>query len=389
MSVTIRPKILVIDDEPDSQRGLSLLGMAAEFSVLHPEEVDREALNTADLVLIDYVLHHWPARSTLPQIGLQPENGIALAAVLREHANKLALPTGFAIHTGRPQELWLTPAESRLHLIARAYNLEWVFLKSDPRDVVRQSTILAAAIRSLPASWPGDDYAKAIENVQGLLGLKPQPGGQIAPSWVGTALADVENCRPPVTELSERNHGLVFLRWLLQRILPYPCFLLDTYRLAARLRISHDSLQRALKQGLGEFLRPCRYCGALAEFLGERWWRAGIENIIWDLTEGESVPPARLRDKLSQVASEKLTPSTNESPIVCVDENYRTLPEAFPADVVVRIQPDDWPLYGNQAWTTVELARQHPRLRAVVAVEDRERVMAKGDADPNSAGGGE
>src|SRR5262249_46850596 len=156
--------------------------------------------------------------------GLSPVNGIALAGTLRERANQVERPTGFALHTGQPERLWLTPAESRRHLIARAYNLEWVFLKSESTDVIRQATILAEAIRSLPQNWPGDDHVRTIEVMKKLLGIGSQLGDGNEPNWVAAALTAIEDCRPPLTELSERNHGLVFLRWLLQRILPYPCF---------------------------------------------------------------------------------------------------------------------------------------------------------------------
>jgi hypothetical protein len=385
------PKVLVIDDDPESQRAVfrSTTGVEATFEVVHPDDVDAEMLDNADLVLVDYLLEHWPARDKLPQIGLKPANGVALAAVLREQANRIDRPTGFAIHTGKPDELWLSPAEPRRHLIARSYNLEWVFLKSNPTDVIRHATILASAIRSLPQRWPGDDHERALQVVKGLLGLAPWSGEETEPAWLGPALTEVENCRPPLTELSERNHGLVFLRWLLHRILPYPCFLLDTHRLAARLRISHTSLQQALATGLGEFLLPCCYRGALAGFLGERWWRAGVEDLLWSLTDEVTVPPNILRAKLSAKTGAELAPSVTDSPIVCVDENYQALPEACPADVVVRIQPDDWPLYASQAWTTVELARQHARLRAVVVAEDREKVDLKEDPAPRAGGDGE
>src|SRR5947209_7647040 len=140
-------------------------------------------LDNADLVLVDYVIDDWPTRDKLPQIGLKPANGVAVAAVLREQANRGNRATGFALHTGKPEALWLTPAEPRRHLIARAYNLEWVFLKSNPSDVIRQAAILAGAIRSLPSKWPGDDYERALVVMTSLLGLVPEPGGQTEPGW--------------------------------------------------------------------------------------------------------------------------------------------------------------------------------------------------------------
>jgi hypothetical protein len=163
--------VLIVDDEPDEQRTIfrDASGAATSFEVLHPEEVEGGSLDDADLVLVDYVIKNWPSRAAGSQIGLQPVNGIALAAVLREQANSVERPTGFAIHTGRPEALWLTPAEPRSHLIARAYNLEWVFLKSGAGRVIQQASILAEAIRTLPPTWPGDDYAETMKNARNIL----------------------------------------------------------------------------------------------------------------------------------------------------------------------------------------------------------------------------
>ena len=274
MSTARPPAVLVVDDEPDGQRTVFLhaQGGSATYKVVHPEDVTRDLLNEADLVLVDYVLNTWASRDSVGQVALKPENGVALASLLREHAGSLRRPTGFAIHTGQPERLWLTPAEPRRHMIARAYNLEWIFLKNEPQTVLRQAPTLAAAVRRLPQSWPTDDHERALQNVRGLLGLG-QADDADTPGWVSSAMVDVEGCRPPLTELSERNHGLVFLRWLLQRILPYPCFLLDSSWLAARLYVSHQALQASLAGKLREYLAPVEYGGVLARFTGDRWWQ--------------------------------------------------------------------------------------------------------------------
>src|SRR5262249_10515240 len=118
-------------------------------------------------------------------------------------------------------------------------------------------------------------------------------------------------------------------------------------------------------------------------------WRTGIEDLIWDLTGGTSVPAADVREKLSQVAKVDLQPSSSDRPIVCIDQDYRPLPEACSAEAVIRIQPDDWPAYASQAWTTVELARQHPRLRALVVDEDLDKISPQDDAVSRSRCGSE
>ena len=380
------PLVVVIDDDPESQRTVfrHTPSELVRFEVLSPDEVDEDVLNTADLIMVDYLINDWPARDNIAQLGLKPSNGIALTAVLREHAGKLDRPTGFALNTGNPDALWITPAETRTHLIARNYNLEWVFLKSESAQNVQQAISLASAIRRLPGRWPGADHTKATGLVLNLLGLMNDSDQDSVPPWSLTALNDIESCRPPLTELAERNHGLLFLRWLLQRILPYPCFLYDSHRLAARLRVSHLSLKAALDGELGVWLRPYNFKGVLGDFAGVRWWRSGVEYALWELTGGVSVPARALHEKLSKEANAELVPAPVADPIICIDENYRVLDEAFSPSQVVRIQPDDWPSYASQAWTTLELAKQHPRLEAMVLDEEQDQLSRLGDESPAS-----
>jgi hypothetical protein len=375
------PVVLVVDDEPDGQKAVFSLshGDSATYKVVHPEDVTKDLLNEADLVLVDYILNNWGSRDGVGQIALRPENGVALAPLLREHAGSLQRPTAFAMHTGHPERLWLTPAEPRRHLIARAYNLEWIFLKSESRSVLRQAPILAAAVRKLPQSWPTDDHDKALRNARTLLGLG-QTDDTDTPGWVSNAMVDVEGCRPPLTELSERNHGLVFLRWLLQRILPYPCFLLDSHWLAARLYVSHQALQAALEGTLRGYLAPVEYRGVLAGFTGDRWWRAGVEDKLWELAGG-SASPDELRNLISGVAGSELSPSKSRSPIICIDQDYQTLPESYEPSEVVRVQPDDWPSFASQAWTTKQLAVENKRLGAIVVTDEQEVVQKGGGAN--------
>lgn len=384
MSGDVPPVVLVVDDDPEPQRAAFRdSGVAAHFEVVHPDEVDDDLLRAADLVLVDLRLENWPARDNARELWGQPVNGLALAAVLREHANRLGRTVGFALRSGHLADISVSPAEPRAHAVARAHNLEWVFSKVpgvSPDPTPGQAATLAAAVGALPGEWSPNDRAETEARVVRLLGI---PGDSV---WRSTALKDVENCRPPLTELSAKNHGLLFLRWLLQRILPYPCFLLDSHRLAARLRTSHASLLEALLGPLGERLGRVKYSGIGAGFLGDRWWRAAVEDLLWELTGGVSVPAAALRSKLSDLAGIELLPSVTENPIVCVDENYVALSEAASAADVVRIQPDDWPVFASQAWTTVELAKRHARLRANVASEDWERVAVPDEADGREGG---
>jgi hypothetical protein len=64
----------------------------------------------------------------------------------------------------------------------------------------------------------------------------------------------------------------------------------------------------------------------------------------------------------------------SEFPIVCLDRDYRITSTFSDVDRAVRIRPDDWPTYADDAWITIELARSEAMLGAFVIEGDRERM---------------
>src|SRR5947209_15531265 len=152
-------------------------------------------------------------------------------------------------------------------MVARSINLEWAFQKKTPAEILTgQFLELANAVRSLPKVWPFDSSAKKDELLGQLLNLDNDSG------WNVAALADLFKCHPPVRELSTWSHGLAFIRWILHRILPYPCFLVDTLHVAARLRVTHASFLQALerKEPLAATVDNAKYAAMLPTFYAPR-----------------------------------------------------------------------------------------------------------------------
>ncbi len=268
----------------------------------------------------------------------------------------------------------LTLTEPRAHAIARAHNLEWVFSKetvAGAGPLSQQIISLGQAVKRLPTSWTEENQEMVEARVRDLFSIPRRA------AWFARAWEDIQDCHPPMHELSKWSHGLAILRWMLHRILPYPCFLMDSYHLASRFRVTHKSLLEAMRGSDRDvkFLEPAQYRGILDEFLGRRWWRSGVEAILWQATEGNSFDRDAILSVLSRVLGSSLVPSNIDQPVVCIDRDYQPLEEAFPADSAVRIQPDDWPPYADQAWTTLDLARQEPSLRALVLNQDRSRIL--------------
>lgn len=372
-----KPSILIIDDEPDKARALKTeIGNKATVEITSPEDlIEKTQITKADLILVDYRLDNWQARDSVESLCQKPMNGLALSAVLRSHVDddKNASPTAVAILSGHLTDLsGGLPPEPRAHAIARAHSLEWAFSKANSQretSLAYQVLSLASGVRELPSSWPIDDPKKSEQQIQELL-LVPKNA-----IWFLKAWEEIQDCYPPVHELSEWSHGLAILRWLLHRILPYPCFLWDSDQLAARLRVTRDSLKQTIVKDskLSHLLKPVRYQGILSDFLGTRWWRAGVESILWQITEGQSFDPQKtfaiIKHHAPKVKALNLT-----QPVICLDRDYQPVNEFVDISAAVRIQPDSWPPYADQAWTTIEMAKQEPRLKALVLRQDRSKL---------------
>ncbi len=360
------PAILIVDDDDEAQSGAlnGIVSLGCRASALHPEEVSVDDVREADLVLVDYNLRDWPERDQ-SAIARQPTTGLSLMAVLRDFLSMDSdRPVGFALNTTRFGDLpTVLPRPVTKHALARANNFEWVFDKSDASDLLAACS-LARACRALPDDWQEAGVLDALRRLVGLPDL----------DWTDAAVDHMLRCRPPIHELSRATDGLALLRWLLQRILPYPCFLMSRERLAVRLGISVEELDALLsstsKASLSRLLAPCQYQGVLADFRGPRWWAAGVEAIIWDATGGSSFDVRVVRNYLELLPDSSLSSPVPSFPVLAVDEEYEYLTYPVEIDGAVRIQPDDWPSYADEAWTERRLLENSDRLRSLTHPDD-------------------
>jgi hypothetical protein len=366
-----RAHVLLIDDESESggalERDLKPHGVDVEWR--SPMEVEMRVLARADLVLLD--LDFGSAFDERTFVTLSPPDGLAMAGLLRRQPTMLkehAPPVGFALLSGKVSELAKPfPSTERIPLLSKQHNLEWIFLKSDvTKDAVGIAS-LAKAIRDIPHSW-----GEGSHSVRGLMASL----GIASASDSDACWSEVEKCHPPIYELTKWTHGLAVIRWLIHKILCYPCFLWDSHYVAARLRVSHPSFLAALKRSsrFRRLLSHTRYEGMLGQFLGDRWWRHRIEALAWSLTRGDSQNSALLRKELFKKAACRFEPSAVEQPLVGLDQNYGLLDETISLDTAIRVQPDDWPPFADAAWMPIEQVAREPALRALVVQEDRDRL---------------
>lgn len=356
--------VLIVDDHLEEAQATALIFSGlAHAEARTPDEVTEADLQRAQVILIDFVLENWIADDSR-SIAEHPANGVALAAVFRSYA-PLDSKTAFALHSGQLDGLsgGLT-VDSHLHSIARLNNVEWVFSKKssqNERAMRDQVLSLARALRELPASWPVRVPKRIRAVVQGLLGL-----GKSA--WVERAWKHVEDCHPPIHELSPPTYGLTFVRWLLWSILPYATFLWDYRYLAARLRVTPISLRDALNNdaAFARKLGPFEYTGVLHDFLGQRWWRPGIEHYLWDQTRARPFDTEGLQ-RVARKLSRRLQTVELSEPVVSFDEELRARDELIELSQAVELTPDDWPSYAGKPWARRAVADASPRLKSLIA----------------------
>ena len=322
-------------------------------------------------MLVDEYLEDWPGREQVKgSPALFVRDGVALAAVLRAELEKrgphiadpVASKTAIVLRTGHlgnlasglPRHLW-SPA------VASRYDLEWVAEKSaDAKDF---ASIAIAAAR-LPDRWDPADPTAQLE----WLAL---PNG----AWAEEAILQIEQCRPPWSALSSNSAGRLWLAWFMQKILPFPTFLVDDLRAAAYLGLRSDALDEVLASAtpMGRQLETVVYRGELANFDGRRWWRAGIAAIRRDLLEqSRGRRPRDAADQLSRVLGFDLNALNLDYPVFTINFEYQTLPEPVEAADAVRLQPDGWPAYADDPWLSCEDVSDEPELAKLIVLSDRE-----------------
>jgi hypothetical protein len=250
-------------------------------------------------------------------------------------------------------------------------SLEWVFEKSDGR-LKEQLVHLAEASHFLGGDSlvTRDTLAEALQIPAEPLGVKH------------SALSDVRRCIPPVRDLERITSGLAFIRWLLQRVLPYPCFLLDDLQVAARLKVHAGQLDTVLstENAFSSRMKKFAYSGLLSDFAGRRWWKAGVDEITWELTNEGSVARDQISARISAMSDTYVAQLDLTDPVVVVDEDLVATGEFRERDACVRLLPDDWPAYADLPYCALVEVLESAALQGIVHPDDQWRLEEARDA---------
>jgi hypothetical protein len=361
-------RVLIIDDTP--RRHALLPQGDVKFRILEPAEVDDSSLDGIDLVCVDeYLGDDWAATiearvHDLP--ALKNGDGLSVAAALRSRARLAdrAGEPGFAVALFTAELDKLSedlPKPRQEPLTASMHDLEWVFrFESGPADFGDRVSELARASRSIIG-------INVSENGDSWLGLGDE-------AWADLARAQIDDCRPPQNALAQSTSGRSYLRWLAQRVIPYPTFLIDDVYAANLMGIDvatfgSDAVQTLLAA------ESAQYDGPLStSFLGRRWWRAALHHFLDEAGSSAWDEPNEKAAALSKTLNSPVEPLNAANPVVCYGPSGDVEALDTEASECVRIQFDGWPLYADEAWARVEVARTVPEVRALVAHDDLSRL---------------
>lgn len=373
------PIVLFVDDEPERLSGLRelLRGHGLVSEATHPLDLQDADLDGVHLISVDEYLGdawaEWLASTAGPSNpAASPSDGLAVAAALASRYPDDRPRPAVTVHTGKIDVLGEhLPSAHREPLLAASHNLDWVFRWEgggvSPASLATALADIAVAVASLPVPWTAtaDDFGI------GWLGLPPSV------AWFPKALQHVEDCRPPAHGLASNTHGRAYLRWLAQRVLPYPAFLLDANHASLLLGILPERFGSLLdpSSAFGTALSQCQYSGPLARLLGPRWWRAGLLDLLSQSGTSDLDSPADRASALQDRFATSLVPITIERPVIAYNAHGHA--EKAPVDSrdAVRLQPDGWPVFADDAWASIAVARQDPAVCALVTHADRARVL--------------
>ena len=379
-----QPTILIIDDMLSHADGLAAELADEPLRVLTttPDDIDLGLVESAQLIVVDHRIDDWPQRDGVANPGLRPMNGLALIEVLRSHITESGgdgpLPSpGFVLWSADRRafpEVELQYGDQPDHLVARLTNTDWFVLKGNESRGNRPRTLaaLAQGFAALPTTWPTESEAAFY----GLLAL-----GEEEP-WELNAREDVTRCFPPLHgDLAQvgrrRGNATPFVRWLLHRVLPYPTCLWPLQYVAGHLRVEVAVLRALVEEGgtaLAEELTKVRYGGVFSSLLGDRWWRSGVTDLLWRLTDGNPFSAATVNRAVMEAANLSHGLISGVPVVPVLDERFDLNDDLLPVDEVVRVQLDEWPSYASLPAISVALTEEAPHLRNYVFTDDQHRL---------------
>jgi hypothetical protein len=289
-------QVVYIDDRIEEAAQLEDAFGQFEKVDLHDSEWPKAlepAIENAGLIITDLKLDHMARSKPFWSI-----DGKVLNEFIRAKQRKNPNHPLLTIFSGNLDEVPNPEHHAgRPHILAQYLDADWVGDKTKGSEFRGQLLLLCDARRELQAGTC--DPSTIAEYWRSVFKLESDL------SWSEEALKEIDRFQPPVQHLyGPGRDERIFLQWMTRVVFPYPTFLLDAYEVSIRLRL--DPVQTAAllaeeSSALRHALTSVRYGGILAGFAGDRWWRPGLNDWLWDLTGGNPYDGGQLRESLTRV----------------------------------------------------------------------------------------
>ena len=369
-------KILYVDDNLETGRS-TLSNTGLQFAERTPHELRKdsavlEALRGIDFVLMDYDFHEEGTASSAPIDGIELLERLRAAIRTPQQAGS-PIPL-LTIYTGKYDKLVEElNCPSAPYLVARRANVDWVFEKGKAR---KGTEITTCHLKSILSGFELNFEQHGTDDENLLFSFLALPGDL---PWAGLAREQVRDARPPIQTMRSGVDRATLMRWLLQVALPIPGCFVSLEWAAVRLRISPEKLTAAVQENaesnFSKSLNECRYEGVLANFYPIRYWKAGIDHLIWRLTQGRSTLNTDVRNNLTEEIGTSIPPLNEEAPVLLVSpDSFEQTGEIVDLKDAVQIQPDLWPPEVELPWVKISDVKNDRELRLIVVNEDRERL---------------
>ncbi|MER8480730.1 hypothetical protein [Mesorhizobium sp. M1163] len=363
--------IVYVDDKADDWLASLPENVRQTFRDFDPKEEAKaafEAASASDLWVFDFFY----SDDRTQQIALDEDNGLSLFQKWR----RLKLeerPPAALVSSDLESAVGSDISPGRGHILAQRASVEWVGEKSQATAefLVGLADASNAIQKSIMAITSTDRAGDRPLNEEICLRLLNAPKES---PWRTSAERQLDRARPPLlSSVSEpQAKARLLLAWLLHNVLPYPSFLISAQHAAARLGLKTESfalLSQAEANDLGRMLQAARYEGPLAASSPDKWWRAGIDDIVWGFSQGKVDYIEGLSAAAGAVPINMLD---IEDPVVVSNPDLVETDEIASAKDCVRAQDEHFPPDVPPAWVKLADVRDHADLAEKVVFEDRE-----------------
>ena len=367
--------IVYVDDAPDEFLRTTRADAQSRFSGIavstSGSRIDElETIREADTWVFDYFFAD-PVRENPADFH---ENGLSLFFKWRRLLSNSRPPTA-VVSADLERAIGPLAAHGRRFIHAMNIGVEWVGDKSDSSlsekliELSDASQAIAQQLHTVQTSVPNHLRAPTLSLNRlcfDVLNLDREC------DWRVSAQRHVDGSRPPRSLPGNSRFGpsRILISWLLSHVFPFSSFLISDAQAAVRLNVSLESFRAVVSSGVAPLLST-QYQGILADFDQRRWWRAGIDHLVWSSHQSE----LDYHQALRQFAGAELELLPPGEPVVLSDADLVETERIEDATQCVRATDEYFPAHVDPVWVLIEDARHDRELRTKVLFEDTRLIV--------------